>query len=78
MPEQVSGVITRVLRAHVRVLGRALTAVARDALKLLHLLADDLLAEARQLQPTRNDSFRRLTLLMEGAAAAQGILDAAR
>jgi hypothetical protein len=63
-------VITRALRAHVGVLGRALTAAARDALKLLHLLADDLLAEARQLQPTRTDSFRRLTLLMPGAAAA--------
>ena len=63
-------VITRALRAHVRLLGRALTTVARYALKLLHLLADDLLAEARQLQPMRTDSFRRLTLLMSGAAAA--------
>jgi hypothetical protein len=44
----------------------------------LQLLADDLLAEAQQLRPTRSDSFRRLTLLIPGAAAAERIPDGAR
>ncbi len=63
-------VLSRALRSHVRLLARALTATARDARLLLELLADDLLAESRQLQPERDDSFQRLIPLLPRSAAA--------
>ena len=62
-------VLTRALRAHVRTLGRAIHESARTALLLLRLLAEELLDEARQPQPRREDSLRRLVPLLPRAAA---------
>jgi len=52
--------VTRALRSTIRLLGRALTAQARDAFIWPRLLAEDLLREARSLETGRVDSFRRL------------------
>lgn len=62
-------VLTRALRAHVRTLGRALRESGRTAVFLLQILADDLLAEARQLQRQREDSFRRLSPMISSLSA---------
>ncbi len=53
-------IITRALRATVRLLARAMVAPLRQALHVLQLFADELLAEARALDAGREDSFKRL------------------
>ena len=63
-------VLTRALRGNVRLLARVLTARTSDAILYLRHLAEELLAEARQLQPTREDSLQRLTFLLPAAEAA--------
>jgi hypothetical protein len=61
--------ITRALRATVRLLGHALAAPARRALIYLRLLADELLREARSLETAREDSFRRLLPMLPPSLA---------
>jgi hypothetical protein len=63
-------VLTRALRGNVRLLGRVLTARTSDAVVYLRHLAEELLAEARQLQPRRADSLKRLAFLLPPAKAA--------
>jgi len=52
--------LTRALRATIRLLGRALAAPPREAALLLRVFADELIAEARAPQVKREDSFERL------------------
>jgi Transposase DDE domain len=61
--------VTRALRATVRLLGRALAASGRHALMYLRLLADELLREARSFETAREDSFRRLLPLLPRSPA---------
>ena len=56
--------LTRALRAGIRLLGRALVAPARQAAAFLSLLAEQLLDDARTPCPQRNDSLRRLATLL--------------
>jgi hypothetical protein len=60
-------VLTRALRAHVRLLGHALMLPPHRAALLLEVLALQLLDEARQTTPARSDSFKRLENLLEAA-----------
>lgn len=60
-------VLTRALRAHIRLVGRALTLPSRHAVILLEPLAMQLLDEARQPTPNRSDSFKRLEFLLHAA-----------
>jgi hypothetical protein len=60
-------VLTRALRAHIRLLGHALTLPTRRAVVLLEVLASQLLDEARQPAPARVDSFKRLETLLKAA-----------
>jgi hypothetical protein len=60
--------VTRALRATVRLLGRALIERGRRALVYLQVLADELLAEARTDDTEREDSFKRLVPLLPHAA----------
>lgn len=61
--------ITRALRATVRLLGHALAAPARRAIVYLRLLADELLREARSLETAREDSFQRLLPILPPSPA---------
>ena len=63
-------VLTRALRGNIRLLARVLTARASHAVIFLRQLAEELLTEARQLQPTRADSLKRLAFLLPRAEAA--------
>ena len=54
----------------VRLLARVLTARMSDAIVDLRHLAEELPAEVRHLQPTREDSLQRLTFLLPAAEAA--------
>jgi hypothetical protein len=59
-------VLTRALRATVRLLGRALVAPLRSALPWLLLFAEELIDETKRLA-SREDSFKRLIPLMKAA-----------
>lgn len=62
--------ITRILVATVRLLGRALVLPARRAMLLLRVLADEILGEIARLDRQREDSFRRLVpLLSDGESS---------
>lgn len=62
--------LTRALRAGIRLLARALVAPARETAALLRVLVEQLLDDARTPSPQRDDSLRRLaTLLPERALA---------
>lgn len=56
--------VTRALRATVRILAHALNAPPRESAVLLRLFAHEVLAEVRTLEPEREDSFRRIVSLM--------------
>lgn len=60
-------ILTRALRAHIRLLGHVLKMPTRRALGLLEVLAEELFGEARQRAPGRNDSFKRLNALLRPA-----------
>jgi len=62
--------LTRGLRACIRILGRALIAPAREIPMLLGIFLDQVLAEARSLHREREDSPRRLCGLLPCAPAA--------
>ncbi len=62
-------VLTRALRANVRLLARAMLQPTGRAIESLRLLAEDLLAEARQLNPSREDSLCRIPPLLSQASA---------
>jgi hypothetical protein len=53
-------IITRALRATIRLLAHAMVVPLRQALSMLQLFADELLAEAQTLEAGREDSFKRL------------------
>jgi len=61
--------VTRALRATVRLLGHALVAAARNAILCLRLLADELLREAQSFETRREDSFVRLLPLLPTSSA---------
>jgi hypothetical protein len=62
--------VTRALRATIRLLGRALVAHLSEAALLLRIFTDELLAEARTLRAKREDSFARLRPLLATRALA--------
>jgi hypothetical protein len=62
-------VLSRALRATVRLIAHALITPASKAKTLLALVADQLLAETRQLAPDRQDSFKRIRPLLPPAPA---------
>jgi hypothetical protein len=62
--------LTRALRAGIRLLGRALVAPAREAAALLRLLVEQLLDDARTPCRQRGDSLRRLAPLLHKRALA--------
>lgn len=59
--------VTRAMRPTLRILGRALTAPLRQAMLLLRILADEILAEVRTLERLRPDTFSRLQPLLDAA-----------
>ena len=60
-------VLTRALRSHIHLLGRALSLPIRQAVALLEVLALQLLDEASQPARARPDSFKRLEGLLNAA-----------
>lgn len=60
-------ILTRALRAHIRLLGHALTLPLRRASAVLEVLAMQLFDDAQQRAPNRQDSFKRLEILINGA-----------
>jgi hypothetical protein len=61
--------VTRALRATIRMLARALTAAPREALVHLQVLAEEVTREANSRDTEREDSFGRLLPLLPARAA---------
>jgi IS4 transposase len=61
--------MTRALRATVRLLGRAMVTPPREALRLLRIFADEVLEEVRILKPQREDTFKRLLPILGDVGA---------
>lgn len=62
--------MTRALRATIRLLGRALTASTDVAIPILRLFVEEIFYEARSLQTQREDSFKRLLPMFTCTEAA--------
>lgn len=57
--------VTRAMRATLRILGRVMATPFQTALLLLRILADEILTEVRSLERLRPDSFTRIEPILE-------------